>query len=334
MDRYKKFIIAYIVGVSCIFSSLAFICDFLIFHSDTAANKIYLLLNKKGVDILYFGDSVIKAHSDCEIRIDGMDELLKKETGYEVLSVNGNNYSPIIYKDYAKLISKARYSPKVVIIPINLRSFSDQWFKNPAAQMKIKQLYINLLAGQGFDLKEYFAYRYLNKEGEEMKKWEETDIVYEEMHLGKISDIGKKVRIPENIDCIEGSYDYSKELATLFELHYMNSINKDHAMFGYLRETFEEIRRRKINILVYITPINIEDGKKYSVPVFEKRVNHNLNEIRVFLNSNRISYLDLSMSLGSSYFVDKKLSCEHMSFEGKVIVVRALKERIAELMGK
>lgn len=334
MDNYKKFIIYYILGLSSILTPVAFICDLVIFHGDTMTHRILSSLNKNKVDVLYFGDSVIKAHSECEIRIDSMDDLLRKETGLNVLAIDGNNYSPIIYKNYVKLLNKTQYAPKAVVIPINLRSFSDQWFKNPAAQMKMKQFYIDWMAGEGFHLKKYFEYRYLNKESQEMKKWEDMDVIYEDMNLGKIADIGKQVKILDNLDCIRESYDYSKELSILFKLHYMNTISRDHAMFSYLRETLEELSRRDVKIVVYITPINFEDGKKYVGPIFEQRLNNNLSEIKRFLDSSNVDYLDMSMSIGASYFVDKKLSCEHLNFDGKLFVVKTVKKKLVELLTK
>ena len=70
---------------------------------------------------------------------ESIPELLEREFSRCVRSAAQTGYSPIIYKDYAKLFHKTPHKPRVAVIPINMRSFSDEWYKKRFYHFRLRK---------------------------------------------------------------------------------------------------------------------------------------------------------------------------------------------------
>lgn len=302
----------------------------LIFDQDKTASRIARVLSERYVDILFFGDTVIRAYESGE-KNPGIDFLLAEKGHYAMLSaVNFEisrtgatelEYSPIVYQDYVDIVAKSRYKPKVIIIPINLQSFSESWFSDPRNQFYLERVkarlrYVKFSKG---DFMEYLQYKFTDKLKREDSLWWNSEVIYGDVSLGVRGKIDDESKFTERY------FDYNDlktqiRLMKQFEYNYMNIIDRRHKMFDYLDKTIDTARVNGIKVVCYITPINYEDGRKYAGDKFIKRVKSNVAVINQYLNDKGVDFLDLSFSLSAPHFIDKFVSCARLNLTGRAYV--------------
>lgn len=314
----------------------------LIFDQDPVASRIARVLSERDVDILFFGDTVIKVYGSGE-KNTGIDLLLADKGRYFVLSavdiaIGGaravKEYSPIVYQAYIDIVAKSRYKPKVIIIPINLQSFSESWFSDPRMQFYVERLKARLryVSFSKNDFMEYLEYKFTDKIEKEDQLWWNSEVIYGDISLGVRGKIDYESKITERY------FDYNDlktqiKLMKQFEYNYMNIIDRKHKMFDYLDKTIDTARANGIKVICYITPINFEDGNKYAGDKFIKRVKNNVAVINQYLNDKGIDYLDMSFSLSAPHFIDKFVSSARLNINGRIWVANELNSLIASKYG-
>lgn len=105
-------------------------------------NEIKLLdvSMKLKADIIYFGDSTINWAAKSDVNEEDVGLLQRLLPQSRVAKITHASYQMDVYKAYAEYIVRKGYHPKVVIIPINLRSFSPEWDKQPLWQFEKEKL--------------------------------------------------------------------------------------------------------------------------------------------------------------------------------------------------
>lgn len=331
---FKIFIVSLTISVMS-----AVILD-MIFDQDKAASRIARVLSEENVDILFFGDTVIRAYEAGEKNM-GIDWLLADKGHYAVLSATNSGeyrgrftkpeYSPIVYQDYIDIVAKSRYKPKVIIIPINLQSFSESWFSDPRMQFFVERLKARLryVRFSKDDFMEYLGYKFTDKIKKEEKLWRNSEVIYGDSSLGVRAKIDYESNIPFSFE--KSNYDRSNinlqtqiKFLRQFEYKYMNIIDRRHKMFDYLDKTIDTARANGIKVICYITPINFEDGNKYAGDKFIKRVKNNVAAINQYLNDKGVGFSDLSFSLASHNFIDKSLSSARLNLIGRTYVANEI----------
>lgn len=314
-NKYKQFIIIYAILCPLILIPVFTLFD--LFATEQFSYQIKKILNKEPVDILYFSDSTSFASGRCESSRETIDEFINEVTPKKILKVTDEAYSAIIYQDYVKLLRHTKYKPKLVIIQLNLRTFSDNWYKNPYYMFKVKKESISFFNSYRFNIYNYINYRYMGKLDKEIKEWKNSEVIYGNKLLGTNGTIQEEIKITEHLECLGREYDYKEKLSLAFRYHYMNNIKDNHPFFNDLNNTLEELKNLNIKVLVYLTPINMEDGVRYVGDEFRSRVNSNVETITEYLKKSGIDYIDMSSDLRGDYFVDKRYSCEHVNSEGR-----------------
>lgn len=307
MKKYRTFLLSYFLIVPLLLSHAAIFIDFLITDRCAPAHGMMDALNRGNVDILYFADSVMRYHSKYDTNKEGIDELLSALSGRTVLPVNSDAYSALIYRDYVGLLRKTRTMPSLVVIPINMRSFSDGWVKYPKYNFRLQRMYINYLASHTFQPYDYITYKFFG-EDDEIRAWEKQDVVYKGVRIGKIKEL-----------------HLNETPAAAFRYYYMYSLDAGNNIFVSLQKTFDELATLQVPVLVYITPVNIEAGEKYA-PALREIMTVNIAVVRRFLEKNRIRYLDLSFSLDPGRFVTPDTPSEHLNFRGRSFVAKEIHE--------
>jgi hypothetical protein len=108
----------------------------------------------------------------------------------------------------------------------------------------------------------------------------------------------------------------------------MNIITKEHKMLEYIKEMITELRKSNCNIIVYITPINYEEGNRYIGDNLHNRVRSNANTIINAIRIMGIDPIDMSLDLNSKYFCGG--ANEHLNYEGRKYVAEKLSAKIIE----
>lgn len=314
---HKQFFIFFIV-VSIIGIPITAAVDFYAKNRDAYTDFLLKTLNTTPIDVLYFGDSTIRFYASHDKDKRGIDQFFQEKSKLSVCTVANPGFSPIIYRQYVKLLKLTKYKPKLIIIPINLRGFSDSICTRPSVSFPLKQIYINYRYTGKLDWKSYLQYRFLGREDSENDAWFDLPVIRNNRFIGTNRQVLAASRISDFID-----YDaarearYAKQLALKFNYHYMMTITQKHQMLTYLDTTIDEIKQLHIPVLIYFTPINIDDGKKYDGLDFLKRVRANFTIIRNRIERKGVPVLDLSEMLPPADFFHKADVFEHLDTEGR-----------------
>lgn len=295
--------------------------DFFVKQKDQYTEALLQTFNKQQIDVLYFGDSSIRFAGSRDTNKTGIDLLFQAKSGLTVCTIANPGFSAVIYSEYVRLLDKTKYKPKLVIIPINLRSFTGSSIRRPALNFPLKQIYIRYKRSGQIELSDYLKYRFLGLEEQLTENWKKQQVLLDGKSLGTHNYIRGKSLIADSLDYApKREYLYAEKLALKFKYHYMTQIRPDDAMLTYLDEIINYFRGKGIPILFYLTPINFQDGKKYVGEAFKIRTEENIVTIENFMKSKNIKFLNLATSLAPSAFIDKRDVFEHYNTDGRSFI--------------
>ncbi|MBN2588510.1 MAG: hypothetical protein JXA96_01505 [Sedimentisphaerales bacterium] len=290
-------------------------------------DKIVNGLDKSDIcpDILYLGDSTVlrAAHEDTDRRTTG--EMLAGDMSGKanVLEISHGSYHMEIYYHIMKMSEVTRHHPKLFIVPINIRSFSPQWHRQPSWQFKEE---IDLLKHyySGHGLKRYYRRR-INMNG-----YESIPVKYP---LSNFKTVGEFEAIRLKNDSIEISE--SERRKELFIYFYLFQIPATHPRLLKIKDVIDLVGNLGGKLLFYITPINIQAANRtvgsefnnYFLRNVETVKNLLINEKGIFLSDKDINdhdftndsvvCIDHSRSLSGEYFFHTESIDEHLNQKGR-----------------
>lgn len=278
-------------------------------------------------DIVGFGDSSVYFYAK-EDKVKKSIFLMLSEfyPHSKINEFDSPAYHLNFYEHMLEFIIAENKNVKVLIIPINMRSFSPQWDMNPGYEFE----------------EEILAMKYFNN-------WI-FRIFYKplavfKLFLPKISDHDYNNAIVYNGEKIEGrvkeflssSYDdwHSKKyMKDKFIFHYMYSLKKKHRKIISLLKINTIAKKNNIKVVFYVTPIDFEFGNIVIGSDFQKRIVENVSVLTEIANSEGFDMLDLSCALSTNYFTWRSDPAgdyspnEHLTDKGRLFVARKFKEQI------
>ena len=298
---------------------LAYIVYDIWFNKDP---KIQLPLKEQDY-VLYVGDSVSFSFGKCDSGSTSIYDWLQNLSQMTIIPITKEGYSLIVYKDIISVYLAQKVLPKMIIIPLNLRSFNQGWSTQPSMKYPLFRIK-NKIKYEKYnfnDLASYLKLRFSNVLTEEEELWKKQKIVYNDLNLGMLSKLHKEMKIDKNLDCnpiLKEIYAY--ELGLQFKYHYMYQLNEAHKMLLYLKQTIAEAKSKNIRIVFYISPVNYIDGLKFVGDKFAIRIEQNLNLLKKILDNEKVDYIDLSKALPPEFFIDQNHACGHLRNEGRKFV--------------
>lgn len=334
MISYRNFFRSLLV-VGLIVLPAASAVDFFWKQKDPYAEVLLKTFNSQSKDVLFFGDSSIRYHGRLDKDTNGIDQLFHAKTGLTLCSIVHAGFSPLIYSRYIHLLDKTAYKPKLVIIPLNMRSFTGPTQIRPSFNFPIRQLYIKYQLTGKIDLLNYLRYRFLALEERQTEIWKKQDVIYNGQSLGTHKMIQEQSHIPEELDYApEREPHYAEQLGIKFRYHYMAPLDNRDEIFGYLDDIVRYLKKRKISVLFYITPINFDDGRKYAGETFTRRAGDNIKMVEQFMKERHVGILNLSTSLDPSGFIDKSDAYEHYNSKGREFVSESLARAVQGIVSR
>lgn len=275
--------------------------------------------------IIYFSDSIMKAAAVCELDSSGIDILLQNKLNENIVNINNGAYSPIIYSSYIKNIKNA----KLIIIPINMRSFSEEWFYKPQYQFYDQRITAEIQSSNFTNAFKIF----IQKINDSDKKYTTKRVIRENINIGTIEEL-KNNKINIDFYCKDKSLiliqDYSKQLREKFTYHYGYKLSNEHKMFEYLNEITKHIKKNNFNVLFYITPINYEYGELLLGNDFHSLIKNNVSIVEDYLNKENVNYINLAFNLKNKNFIDTQHVCEHVDINGREIIAAEIYKYITK----
>jgi len=280
-------------------------------------------------ELLIFGDSVflrVASDDDCSM---SLQEILDTHYKDDVFQVSGSGYHSGIFERFSALLSTQVGKPGIVILPINLRSFSPTWDLNPLyqfhAEIKLLSLFESrspnyMFSGEGTpsDLDNQSVI--LDCKGQKL------------ITLADFLDIISQESEP-------GSEVWKRRLKAIFQYHYTCPLNSMHRKLQSLKKTIKHLNKIGVAVYSYITPINYEAGLEYCGDSFVKGVEENIsiikNELKSIVpslpdcESNLMFQLDdFSFQFSKGVFFTHHNATEHLRFEGREFIAQHIIKKV------
>ncbi len=317
----KKFILNLVLFIVLIVS-----LQMLLPVSKDIPNEIKLLdvFMKLKADIIYFGDSTINWAAKDDVNQESMPGLLQRLLPQNrVVKITHASYQMDVYEAYAEYMVRREYRPKVVIIPINLRSFSPEWDLQPLWQFEKEKL--TLAMKDTFWMKFYkplCVFKYFEPR--------RTRFEYEQAAVFDGDNFVGRVRDFDNADFRIFSDENMKKKLTF---RYMYPLTAEHRKIKSLLHTAELFKAQGIDAIFYITPVDWQTIQKYLGQNSTARIAQNVAVIKNALALQRLDVLDLSLTLSTEDFSWRQdgqgpyYPNEHLKLRGRLIVVKNLVEQ-------
>jgi len=299
------------------------------FCSDISKIKSLSQNFKKDDYIFYFGDSVIERISKFDKDQRTIDQLLeaKQKNSYKIACLSHSAYHMGIYYPLISVLVKNKYIPKYLIVPINMRSFSPQWFFEPSWQFDYEIKLINKF----LDNPNSRVFRYFPKKMRgSYNKYLNINIDYPLVPFKKIKEF---VEWEHKFPIDNDEFNYRKKVIFIF--HYLYKLNGSHIRLNQLINICDIVSNTDIKIILYVTPINFRAGIKFVGCEFLNYFNDNLkiisNAMARFEYCENIKFIDLSTRFSPNLFFHDDLATEHLNENGRNMLVNILSEELPKL---
>lgn len=265
--------------------------------------------------ILLLGDSVMERVSKFDTDKRNLDRLVQKEFEgkYRLACLSHSAYHTKAYHSLLEVLRTTRQKPDLVILPINMRSFSPQWDFEPSWQFEQEIKLVN-----DYILSPSKTIPMLDKPVIASNLYEEFDAIEVNYPLTELNRICQFRLVINGKPQTQEQFRYRKE--QIFIFHYLHSLSPKHPKLHSLLEAVRLLQELKINLLIYVTPINYQAGERYVAPVFTELLKKNIQVIQEaifpFLG-NTIIFSDLSASLSSNKFFNMDEATEHLNQHGR-----------------
>jgi len=294
--------------------------------------KIVEEFDKRDVcpDVLYLGDStVLRVSNEDEDKRSTADMLAADLKGKaRVLEISHGAYHMEVFYHLLSTLKVTCHRPRLIILPINMRSFSPQWYLRPNWQFRPEiELLISYYSGHG--LRKYYR-KYKYQDG-----YEKIPV---EFPLSDIRTIGEfeELRLNKN----NPSILQEMRRKELFIYFYLYPISKEHPRLINLMETVHLARSLDSKTMFYIAPINIAAAIRYVGREFVHYFSENLKAVKEIFVKEKIRVLtdedikrdgplndsvvclDYSQVLGSDCFFHTESIDDHLNQKGRGFISR------------
>jgi hypothetical protein len=309
------------------FSLLIFLAQVLCTRTAELPDKLKLLrfFAKKQVDIIYFGDSSTTWADKLDPSNKSMQYLLQYSLpAAKVGRIAYPSYQMDIYYAYAANMARQGYHPKFVIIPINLRSFSPEWDRQPLwqfADLKFLAKYEDTIWVKFYQPLRVFK---LFDAPISRYEYEQTPVYNGERCIGRVRDF-------DNPSYAQVDEEKIKKKLTF---RYLYKLTAQNRKIQSMKKLAALLQAEGIGVIFYITPVDVQTGVQYLGQDFLMRIKEHTRFINSQLAEKSLEALDLSSSLPTEFFSwregdTERYSNEHLKLPGRMFVVKSLLEKTA-----
>jgi hypothetical protein len=331
----KKFIIKLTVFLIILLFLQSFLTLYLLEIDDPRLKKYvfrfdeYTRLNKylrEKRDVIYFGDSTVYMFGKGDTDKRKMWRMLADSLmpDYSLGNITHAAYHMDLYLEFCRYITRRKTHPQVIIIPINMRSFSPEFDMRPQYQFEIEKIFLRGGISRQLLLAFYkplraFSYDFSTVRREDFLN---APVFDGTRQVGVVSDFNNR-----------SYFTFSeKNLKNIFIFFYMYALDPGHRKLKSLEETAAVLSKHNIHAVFYTTPIDYQTGEKHFPGRFTKLVKSNTELIRSVLARGGAELLDLSTRLSSDGFTWRMYPNEYLNQKGRRFVVESLRRRVLKLI--
>ncbi|MBF0436515.1 MAG: hypothetical protein HQL77_14220 [Magnetococcales bacterium] len=286
------------------------------------------------ISMLLFGDSVATSIGPCDSGRDTLQDWVQhtaknhpeaQKLAQNMVFATSASFYPPVYNDILNLMLSLNARIQTVVIAINPRSFSEEWYSMPSRRNELFRATLRVKTGIAtlLDYYQIAKYTYSDTLNREINQWLGERVTYPDHPLGIRSQFNREIK--PDLECHPELRDkYHDALKIKYIYHYMYVLNESHEVLQALRTLMGNVRAAGARSVVYLTPINMEDGVALVGPEFKQRVARNRAVIHNVVEREGGVFLDWSDALPRDRFVDQRLAVEHLDNAGRQWLGEAL----------
>jgi hypothetical protein len=257
-------------------------------------NKMLAAAVKNDMDIAYMADSTtfhVLAEDDNQANT---VEMLQRY--YPDISISAFLHPAFDLNMYEHILDYIirHTSCEVVIMPVNLRSFSSYWDRNPMYEFRNEKIVMRY--GDKGWFRTFYKPLAVFKAFQPQKKehhYKNAKVYRGQEVVGRIRDFDLAYATTE---------DKKDFFAEKFMVFYMYPLSEEHRKIQALAAIKRKAQQHGVKILFYITPIDYQKGEEYAGPDFGTQVEANVQFLLRFARQHNILLLDLSRALEADHF--------------------------------
>jgi len=281
-----------------------------------------------GVEVIYFGDSTLTYPLGQVTTGEILQEMLPNTT---VGQIAHPAYNLDLYLHYVRYILRAPRRPRVVIVPINMRSFSPEWDMRPGYQFEEEKKTLALGPVLARILARPLAILGAFRSPISQAVFLNTTVYNGDTPIGTVADFERLTEqdaLGEHQRNTEFAYhdvlpseDDAAAMAQALIYRYMTGLTPDQRQLRAMREIARLGDEAGVQVLFYVTPVNYQQGQRFVGDAFRTALREKVDLVQSVLGGEpNASLLDLSFDLEAFAFVDM----EHMREAGKTYVAEQL----------
>lgn len=288
---------------------------------EPSLNKLNHALDT-AADIVYFGDSVFSSTSAGEENQTKLRDMFGDYLPQCTIGTVAHGAFHLgAYRTLINYVAQHHYTPQLVVIPINLRSFGPSWSQRPSYQFYSLQKFV-----QEIDNPFYRFFDALNDD-------DQVGITEQQYLSTQVFQNGTYIGLVEDFDPYLEATSPSVELqANVAAMNYLYQLTSNHKYLIDLLAIVEIAQENNIPILFYITPIDVKQGSVFHGSQFRHQVEANIEIITNILDFYGVPMINLAFDLDHNYFDYQYYMNEHLLYEGRSYVAQHIADRIADII--
>jgi hypothetical protein len=305
----------------------AFILEDKIFATVDEYPGLEIFNDKNNASIVLLGDSTFFTTGTNESDTRSTSTMLQQyHNGTQIHTFAHAAYHLGVYEALVGALCHSDYRPKIVIVPINLRSFSPVWDTRPEYQFyqEIQTIRrhgdtLNLLG-----IRLYYLFR-LNTEELSREKilWLKQPIYFDSKQIGTVQDFNYVIN--------ENTTDFFPLMRKKFIYNYNYPLNRSHRKISSLLQIIDESRECNITTIFYLVPIDYQMGQVFAGPEFISSVQSNKEVIMRACSEKNATVIDMSFDLPSEDFTYPYIPDEHLNQFGRMYTAHRLADCISDI---
>lgn len=268
------------------------------------------------VDVLYLGDSVWERISTHDTDRRTLAEMVAARMPPDV-TIRGVSHTSLhasVYLAIIRALQSFDLRPAVVIVPVNLRSFSPQWWLNPAWQFPRAMRYLrSVIESRGGSA------GFADPAVTSFDAFDATPVTCASSELATVGQFREVIASKPADDAAA-----RRRREAIFAFHYLAAIDPGHERLKALCRLLETVDAMGATTVLEVTPVNQVGGVRLLGDAFEETVRANVATIRSAVTScsppGTLRFLDLSERLPQAGFFHDFEPTEHLNETGRAVV--------------
>ena len=283
--------------------------------------RAYDRFRRVPTEVVTFGDSVME-HVDPRDadRRTLSDQILSGFTGCVTANLAHSAYHPEIFEAVGRFVTRLPQTrPRLIVVPINLRSFSNTWIWHP--MYRVEEL-------QRLLLHDSLAYTLAHRPLSAFRWYDGVAGTQDDYDRAPIYDgdrfIGPQGPLAQIVFHGAGGASRDERLRTAFVMRYSARLQADHARVVAMRNLAQVLRERGVPALYYLTPVDWQEAERLAGPDVVGHITSNARLLMSVLGDAGATVNDWTRVLPHEDFSWEELPNEHLKETGR----RAVAERV------